>query len=81
MGNSTGNSFTPKGSKGRSELIWQIERGTKGHTASGALLVDSASWVVVNTIFILEDPSFKVPSLYWRIPVLRFHIYTGGSQC
>ena len=54
----------PKGLQGCSELFWPIERGTKGRTASVAILVDSATWVVVNTIFILEDPSFKVPSLY-----------------
>ena len=51
----------PRVSKGRSKLFWQIERGTKGHTASVAVLVDSAPWVVVKTIFILEDPSFENP--------------------
>ena len=70
----------PRVSKGRSKLFWQIERGTKGRTASVAVLVDSAPWVVVKTIFILEDPSFENPYLYWRIPVLKIHIYTGGSQ-
>ena len=69
-------------SKGRSKLYpqgsprvavncWHIERGTYGRTASVAVVVDSAPWVVVN--------KFK-PYLYWRIPVLKTHIYTGGSQ-